>query len=263
MSVSQRPTILVSNDDGYASPGIVALAHALTELGNVVVVAPADDQSGVGHRVTVNVPVRVRRIDDAEVTTFAVEGTPADCAVLGAYKLCDVRPALCVSGINRGANLADDTFYSGTVAAALEATSIGIPSIAVSLATFPGGDDLRFAEAAQIAVSLAREVLAEGLPHGTLLNVNVPYRPESKRRGLRWCRLGRKIYRDRVTERADPRGDTYYWLWGSFNGEEIVEGTDLAAVRDGYTSVTPMTLDRTDHDELGRRWRAQNADLRT
>ncbi len=262
MTASERPTILVSNDDGFSSPGIIALAGALRELGNVVVVAPADDQSGVGHRVTVNDPVRVRRIEEAAVTTFAVEGTPADCAVLGAYKLCPVRPSLCVSGINRGANLADDTFYSGTVAAALEATSIGIPSIAISLATFPGGDDLRYDDAAQVAVSIARTVLAEGLPHGTLLNVNVPNRPESKRRGLRWCRLGRKMYRDRVTERADPRGETYYWLWGSFNAEEIVDGTDLAAVRDGFTSVTPLTIDRTDHDELGRRWRDQNADLR-
>lgn len=254
-----RPTIMVTNDDGFASPGIIALAEALRVLGDVVVVAPETDQSGVGHRVTVRTPVRVRRIEDRAVTTFAVDGTPADCAVLGAYTLCGQRPALCVSGINRGANLADDTFYSGTIAAALEATSIGVPSIAISLATFGDGEPYRWDEAAAIATDLAREVLKDGLPHTTLLNVNVPNVAASRRRGLKYCRLGRKIYRDRVTVRDDPQGGTYYWLWGTFDAEDIVEGTDLAAVRDGYTSVTPLSFDRTDPDELGRRWRAQNS----
>lgn len=251
-----RPTILVSNDDGFGADGIVALAEALLELGEVVVVAPETDQSGVGHRVTVRTPVRVREIPGRSTPTYAVDGTPADCAVLGVYKLCAVRPALCVSGINRGANVADDVFYSGTVAAALEATSIGIPSIAVSLATFAGGDAYRWDVAAATAVALGREVLRDGLGRTTLLNVNVPNVADAERRGPKWCRLGRKIYRDRVTERDDPQGGTYFWLWGTYDGKDIAEGTDLAAIRDGYTSITPLTIDRTDHDELGRRWRA-------
>ncbi|MBD5633934.1 MAG: 5'/3'-nucleotidase SurE, partial [Candidatus Eremiobacteraeota bacterium] len=166
---------------------------------------------------------------------------------------------LVVSGINRGANLGDDVNYSGTVAAAFEGVIIGIPSIAISLAaTWP--DHARthnWRTASQVVGRAARDVLANGLPRLTLLNINVPNVAAQELRGVRWVRQGRKAYRDRVDRREDPRGGTYYWLWGSFDPSSIVDGTDFAAIRDGYASITPITLDRTDHDELGRRLREE------
>jgi 5'-nucleotidase len=255
--VSDRPKILVTNDDGFSSAGLIALAEALGEIGDVTVVAPDHDQSGVGHSVTIKSPVRVARVAERSVPTYRCSGTPADCVVVGAYDLCGGTPALVLSGINRGANLGDDVNYSGTVAAAFEGTIVGVPSIAVSLAaTWPDpAREHHWDTAAQIAVRAARDVLTNGLPRLTLLNVNVPNVAPHDLRGIRWVRQGRKVYRDRVERRADPRGGAYFWLWGSFDPSNIVEGTDLAAVRDGYASVTPITLDRTDHDELGRRLR--------
>ncbi len=257
--MTDRPKILVTNDDGVGSDGIVALADALATIGDVTVVAPDRDRSGVGHSVSIDHPVRVSRLDERAVATYRCSGTPADCVVVGAFDLCGGMPALVVSGINRGANLGDDVNYSGTVAAALEGVIVGVPSIAVSLAaTWPGHDRKHhWATAADVARRAASDVLANGLPRLTLLNVNVPNVEPKGLRGIRWVRQGRKAYRDRAEKREDPRGGTYYWLWGSFDSSTIVEGTDLAAVRDGYASITPITLDRTDHDELGRRVREE------
>jgi 5'-nucleotidase len=261
MSGSQRPKILVTNDDGYASQGIIALAEALQELGDVTVVAPEQDNSGIGHQVSIKTPVRASEVRGRAVPTYRCGGTPADCVVIGAFDLCGALPALVVSGINRGANVGDDVNYSGTVAAALEGTIIGVPSMAVSLAaSWPKQDrQHEWATAAAVAVTFGRQILAEGLPRLTLLNVNVPNLAPGELRGTRWVRQGRKSYRDRVERRSDPRGGTYYWLWGAFDPADIVDGTDLAAVRDGYVSVTPLSIDRTNHDELGRRWREENA----
>jgi 5'-nucleotidase len=257
--MSDRPKILVTNDDGYQSEGIIVLAEALAELGDVTVVAPERDRSGVGHSVTVNAPIRVAAIPDRAVATYRCSGTPADCIVVGAYDLCGGRPSLVVSGINRGANLGDDINYSGTVAAAFEGTIVGVPALAISLAaSWPDhAREHNWSTATNVASTVARDVLANGLPRLTLLNVNVPNVPLRELRGVRWVRQGRKAYRDRVDRREDPRGATYYWLWGAFDPANIVEGTDLAAVRDGYASITPITLDRTDHDELGRRLRGE------
>lgn len=255
-----RPKILVTNDDGYASFGLIALADALRELGDVTVVAPDQDNSGIGHSISIKHPVRVSEVRERAVPTYRCSGTPADCVVVGAFDLCGGMPSLVVSGINRGANIGDDLNYSGTVAAAIESVIIGVPSIAISLAaSWPEhARDHHWDTAARVAVRVARDVLANGLPRLTLLNVNVPNLPESELRGDRWVRQGRKSYKDRVERRTDPRGGTYYWLWGSFDAADIVTGTDLAAVRDEYVSITPLTIDRTDHDELGRRLRNEN-----
>ena len=149
--------------------------------------------------------------------------------------------------------------YSGTVAASIEGVIIGIPSMALSLAaSWPEhAREHNWQTAAAVGVRMARDILSAGLPRLTLLNVNVPNVEERALRGIRWVRQGRKAYRDRADRRTDPRGNTYYWLWGSFDPEQIVEGTDLAAIRDDYVSVTPITIDRTDHDELGRRLRGE------
>ncbi len=253
--MSARAKILVTNDDGYESLGLVALAEALSELGDVTVVAPDADQSGVGHAVTIKTPVRVAPVSDRRVPTYRVSGTPADCVVVGAFDLCGGLPALVVSGINRGANLGDDVNYSGTVAAAFESAVIGLPSIAISLAaTWPEhAREHHWETAAHVACDLARHVLADGLPQFTLLNVNVPNVAREDLRGLRYVRQGRKTYQDRIERREDPRGGMYYWLWGSFDTASIADDTDLATIRDGCVSVTPITIDRTNYDELAKR----------
>ena len=247
-----RPKILVTNDDGYRSHGIIALATALAQIGDVTVVAPNDDCSGFGHSVSVRHPVRVSAVRDRVVPTYRTSGTPADCVVLGAFDLCGGKPALVVSGINRGANLGDDVNYSGTVAAAIEGTIVGVPSLAISLSTnwFGAERTQHWETAAGVARQVAAEVLANGLPPLVLLNVNVPnVRPEAVRGTLR-TRQGRKAYEDRLDRRTDPRGETYYWIWGSHDERHIAPGTDLAAVRDGYVSVTPLSIDRTDTASL-------------
>ena len=256
--------ILVTNDDGVDSPGIVALADALRAVGDVTVVAPDRDNSGVGHSISIHHPVRVHAIAGRSVPTFACSGTPADCVVVGAFDLCGGMPALVVSGINRGANAGDDINYSGTVAAASEGLIIGVPAIAISLAaSWPERAAVQHWDvAASVAVGLAREVLANGLPRLTLLNVNVPNVPAAQIRGTKYVRQGRKAYRNRVDKRSDPRGNTYFWLWGTFEDADIVDGTDLAAIRDRYVSVSPISIDRTDHDELGRRFREDAAAIR-
>jgi 5'-nucleotidase len=254
------PRILVTNDDGYSSFGIIALADALREIGNVTVVAPDSDNSGIGHSISIKHPVRVNPVKERTVPTYRCSGTPADCVIVGAFDLCGGMPDLVVSGINRGANIGDDLNYSGTVAAAIESVIIGVPSLAISLAaSWPEhARDHHWDTAARVAVRMARDILTNGLPRLTLLNVNVPNLPEAELRGDRWVRQGRKSYRDRVERRTDPRGGTYFWIWGTFDPANIVEATDLGAVRDNYVSVTPLTIDRTDHDELGRRLRNEN-----
>ena len=262
--MTSRPKILVTNDDGVDSPGIVALADALRDVGEVTVVAPDRDNSGVGHSISIHHPVRVHELAGRSVPTFACSGTPADCVVVGAFDLCGGTPALVVSGINRGANAGDDINYSGTVAAATEGLIIGIPAVAISLAaSWPETAAVQHWDAAAtVATTIARDVLADGLPRLTLLNVNVPNLATRDVRGIRYVRQGRKAYRNRLDKRSDPRGNTYFWLWGTFDDADIVTGTDLAAIRDGYVSVTPVTIDRTDHDELGRRFRGETATLR-
>ncbi len=254
----QRPRILVTNDDGYRSFGLIAVAEALAELGDVTVVAPAADMSGVGHSVSIKQPVRVAEVRDRSVPTYRCSGTPADCVVIGAYDLCGGMPALVVSGINRGANLGDDLNYSGTVAAAIEGVIVGTASLAVSLAaSWPEKASEHYWEtAARVASGVAREMLAGGSAPLTFLNLNVPNVPHAALRGTQWTRQGRKAYRDRLDKRTDPRGAVYYWVWGSFDEATIEEGTDLAAIRDGYVSITPITIDRTAYGVLNGRERA-------
>jgi len=237
--------ILVSNDDGIFSPGIKALGLAMRALGEVYVVAPDVERSAVGHGITVRHPLRFKHTQSAgfgEIPAYRVDGTPADCVVLGVHLLG--RPDLLVSGINIGANLGLDLTHSGTVAAALEGASLGIPSIAFSLDT--SGEELNFARAAEWAVRLARRVAERGLPKGVLLNVNFP---AAAPKGVLVTRLSTHRFEDRVVERLDPEGRPYYWIAGAPVGEEE-EGTDLWAVRRGYISVTPVSLDFTAADFL-------------
>lgn len=239
--------ILIANDDGIFSPGIKALALALRELGEVNVVAPDVEQSGVGHSITFRRPLRFKHTSSAgfgEIPAYRVDGTPADCVVLGSRLLG--QPDLVVSGINIGVNMGLDLTHSGTVAAALEGASIGIPSIAFSLDA--SGEELRFEEAARNAIPIAKWVLENSLPAKTLLNVNFP---NLTPKGIKITRLSTHRYEDTIVEREDPDGRPYYWVAGKPTAE-LEDGTDFWAVQNGYISVTPVSLDYTNHEFLGQ-----------
>ncbi|MEW6207666.1 MAG: 5'/3'-nucleotidase SurE [Acidobacteriota bacterium] len=235
-------TILVTNDDGIHSEGIIALAEALRQVGDVFVVAPAHEMSAASHSLTLVRPLRIEKIDDRH---YSIDGTPTDCVTLAMnHILKDRPPQLVVSGINKGGNLGDDVTYSGTVAGALEASIHGLPGIAVSLVQRVNFD---FSHAAELAVELARRVLGDGLPRGTLLNVNVPPGPV---RGICVTRQGTKIIKPTIIEGTDPRQRKYYWI-----GEESLTwneepGTDYEALRHGLVSITPLRNDLTDYNAL-------------
>src|SRR5881394_4241158 len=197
--------ILITNDDGIHSEGIAALESAMSELGEVYIVAPESEMSGASHSLTLSRPLRIRQIDERHWT---VDGTPTDCVTLALNKILppDEMPDICASGINHGGNLGDDATYSGTVAGALEATILGIPGLAFSLVAREHFD---FHEAAQFAVVAVRKVLAEGLPEGTLLNINIPAK---EIKGVRVTRQGIKNARPVISEHIDPRGKPYFWI---------------------------------------------------
>lgn len=245
--------VLLTNDDGIFAPGINALRARMEQEEGLEVwaVAPDRERSASGHAITMYRPLFPVRVDipGAVAPCISVTGTPADASKLAIEALLPRRPDLVISGINRGANLGTDIFYSGTVAAALEGPILGVPAIAVSLDS-PDAED--YSVAADFTAGLARQVLAEGLPEGTLLNVNVPARPRSELKGVRVTRVGRRLYRDQWVRRVHPRGREYYWLAGELaevsNGRE----SDVAAVEDGYISVTPIQLDLTRYDQIDR-----------
>lgn len=234
-----KPLILVSNDDGIEAAGIRALAEALGDLGEVMVVAPDRERSATSHAISLDRPLRVM---DHSPNWWAVDGTPADCVYLALLHLLPRQPALVASGINRGFNLGSDFFYSGTVAAAVEGAVRGVPSFAISLERGPLEG---YALAARFAHAVAHAILAEGLPPKTLLNVNLPNRGPI--RGYRWTRLGQRTYRDQVEVRTDLRGQRYFWIGGpELEGEDAVD-SDVTAVKTGRASVTPLDLDLTAH----------------
>ena len=231
--------LLVTNDDGVHAAGLSALASALADLGEVHVLAPEREQSACGHALTLHRPLRVQRLREH---WHAVNGTPSDCVNLGVLGFLPQRPALIASGINHGSNLGDDVTYSGTVSAAMEGTLLGVPSIAISLM-----DEGDLAVAGRVAALVAARVLVEGVPAGTLLNVNVPAAPP---RGVRLTRLGHRVYTEKIVEQRDPRGRVHYWIGGGEPRWEALEGTDMAAIHDGHVAVTPLHLDLTHHRAL-------------
>ncbi len=239
------PLILVSNDDGYDAPGITALAEAMSSLGEVRVVAPDVNRSAVSRGISLGRPLRARPRGPGR---WAVDGTPVDCVYLGIYTLLERRPDLVVCGINRGPNLADDVGYSGTVAGAMEAAIVGIPSVAFSHVSWkPSG----YEPAADFALTVARYVLDHPLPRRRVLNVNIPETNGEPVSGYRWTVGGERDYGHVVTVRADPRGVPYYWLGGKRLAHQPVAGSDCEAIEAGLASLTPLDLDMTDHRVLG------------
>jgi 5'-nucleotidase len=238
-----KPRILLTNDDGYHADGILALEEALSDVGDVYVVAPATEMSGASHSLTLARPLRIRQIDRRHWT---VDGTPTDCVLLALNQILprDEHPAICVSGINHGANLGDDATYSGTVAGALEATILGVPALALSLTVSRDPD---FTESAKIARTLTERALRDGIPANTLLNINVP---KGVPRGIRVTKQGFKDSRPIVSEHIDPRGKPYYWIGEQRLGFHADGETDFEAIDKGFVSVTPMRSDLTNYSAL-------------
>jgi len=236
--------ILVCNDDGIDAPGIYALVQELKSIAEVTVVAPDKQQSAVGHAITMNYPLRaVPFRKNNEFFGYAVEGTPADAVKLGVRFLLKETPDLVISGINHGSNTAINIIYSGTVSAATEGTVLGIPSIAVSLTTYQEAD---FSYAARLASRLALLVHQNGLPKGTLLNVNVPPIPAHEIAGIRITRQGSSTWDDTFDVRRDPANREYFWLTGKMNVTDTDPETDQIAVQQKCVSITPIRYDLTD-----------------
>ncbi len=235
--------ILLTNDDGIYSKGLSALEEELREIGDCFVVAPSSEMSGASHSLTLSRPLRIRQIDSRHWT---VDGTPTDCVTIALNKILskDEQPQICVSGINYGPNLADDATYSGTVAGALEATILGVPGIAISLAAREKFD---FSHAAKFAVEAVKKVLEHGLPAGTLLNINVPI---GEIKGVRVTKQGVKHARPIIHEQFDPRGKPYYWIHEERFGYQEDANADAQAVNEGFVSVTPMRSDMTNHSAI-------------
>ncbi len=239
--------ILVTNDDGGSSQGICVLSKALQPAGEVYVVAPEREQSAVGHALTLHRPLKFEKLKNKN---YSINGTPTDCVILGVKKLLPEKPDIIVAGINHGGNMGDDVTYSGTVAAAIEGTLLGIPSIAVSFV----GDihnnrrSLKLKAAALFTRKLVLHVLKNGLPSDTFLNVNVP--DTAKIKGIKLTRQGKRIYDNAIQEMLDPKGRKHYWIGGGIPMWEQGSDTDFQAVQKSFISITPVHLDLTNHNAL-------------
>jgi 5'-nucleotidase len=238
--------ILVSNDDGYFAPGITLLAEALRQLGEVTVVAPERDRSGASKSLTLDRPLTVRRAPNGY---FSVNGTPTDCVHIAVTGLLDFTPDLIVSGVNLGANMGDDTIYSGTVAAAAEGYLLGIPSVAVSLTSKTGQ---HFDSAIGIALQIVERLRASPIREPVLLNVNVPDVAPAELGGIEVTRLGRRHKAEPVVKLTTPRGETAYWIGPAGGAADAGPGTDFHAVQSRRVSVTPLRMDLTHNAQLAR-----------
>jgi len=236
--------ILISNDDGYLAQGINTLAEALRQYAEVSVVAPDKNRSAASNSLTLDMPLRATICDNGFVR---VDGTPTDCVHLAITGLLKTEPDMVFAGINHGANLGDDVLYSGTVAAATEGRFLGLPAVAISLAS---SNPKHFDTAAHVAVVLMEKILRYPLPQDTLLNVNVPDLPIAELKGYQSTRLGQRHKAEAVIQSKDPRGHTIYWVGPPGGEQDAGPGTDFDAIRNGYVSVTPLQLDLTRYERL-------------
>jgi 5'-nucleotidase len=239
-----RPHILLTNDDGIHSAGLIAVAKALGRIGEVWVVAPDRERTAAGHAVTLHKPLRIHEMDKR---VYVVNGTPVDCVNLALLNILPRRPHLLVSGINKGVNLGDDVLYSGTVSAAVEGTILGVPSMAVSQ---EGGDEFYFSTGAHYAVRVAKLVLRRGLPEETLVNLNVPNRAVGAVTGVRVTCLSRRRFVNPIIEKTDPHGRSYFWIAGTRVSWSRNKDADHEAIAEGAVSLTPLHLDSTHYGVL-------------
>jgi len=238
--------ILLSNDDGIYAPGLKILYKELKKLGQVWVVAPVEEKSTTGHSLTIHKPLRITRLSD---DFYSVNGSPADCVYLAVRQIIKAKPDLVISGINRGANLAQDVYYSGTVSAAREACILGIPALAVSVAIdFKNLNEsqVNYRSAAKMALKLIKMMGEWKLPRHTFLNLNVPDMPFAKIKGIKTARQGFRFYGGNILRRKDHRGKDYYWIGGCYRGFAKEGQTDCSVIEESYASLTPIKLDSTD-----------------
>jgi 5'-nucleotidase len=247
---TQRPLILVTNDDGVTAPGIRNLVESVADLGDVVVVAPDSHQSGMGHAITISNILRIAPHDFgmAGVEAHKTSGTPVDCVKLAIYKILKRKPDVLLSGINHGSNASINVIYSGTMSAAVEGALEGIPSVGFSLCDF--AEDADFRASRDVVRTVTKQVLAHGTPKGTCLNVNIPKLAPEDVKGLRVCRQAAGHWADSFEERQAPGGRTYYWMTGNFTDIDKGEDTDEWALRNGYVSVVPVHYDLTAHHAI-------------
>jgi 5'-nucleotidase len=248
--MTKRPLILVCNDDGYRARGILELTQLASEFGDVVVVAPVTGQSGMSHAVTLNHPIRLKKSEMSNgFPAYACSGTPADCIKIAINQILDRKPDLVLSGINHGSNASVSLFYSGTVAAAIEACMNGIPAIALSVDDHSPEADFRLA--VQCARPLIQKVLQTGMPTGTCLNVNFPNIAPELCQGMKVCRQTIGVWKEEFEKRTDPHGHDYFWLTGEFsNDEPLAEDTDEWAVKHNFGAIVPVSVDVTDYASL-------------
>ncbi len=240
----KRMKILISNDDGYMARGLHTLANALKDCGEITVVAPDRNRSGASNSLTLENPLRLDRLDNG---IYRVEGTPTDCVHLAITGLLEEEPDMVVSGINAGANLGDDVLYSGTVAAAMEGRFLGLPAIAISLASFDGK---HYETAGWVAQQLVTRLSKAALPADTILNVNVPDLPIDQIIGFESTRLGHRHKAEPIIREQDPRGRPMYWIGPAGAEQDAGPGTDFDAIRRGAVSVTPLQIDLTRYDAI-------------
>ncbi len=247
----KRPLILVTNDDGITAPGIRALIEMMNQIGDVCVVAPDSPQSGMGHAITVNETIYCDKVivdKNAPQSEYSCSGTPVDCVKLAVNEILHRKPDLCVSGINHGSNSSINVIYSGTMSAAVEAGTMGIPSIGFSLLDYSLEAD--FEPVKHLVKKLALECLSNGLPKGVVLNVNFPKLAKDAIKGIKVCRQANAHWKENFDKRTNPLGRDYYWLTGEFVNEDKGEDTDEWALKNGFVSVVPVQFDLTAHHAI-------------
>jgi len=248
--MSNKPLILITNDDGITAPGIRTLIDVMNSVGDVVVVAPDSPQSGMGHAITVNSTLFVEKVkvNGGAQIEYSCSGTPADCVKLAVDQILERKPDLCVSGINHGSNSSINVIYSGTMSAAIEAGIEGIPAIGFSLLDYSW--NANFEASKKYVKMIAENVIKEGLPKDVVLNVNIPNLPEKELKGIKICRQARANWVEEFDKRTNPQGRVYYWLTGKFVNLDHGEDTDEWALKNGYISVVPVQFDLTAHHSI-------------
>lgn len=244
-----RPLILITNDDGISAKGIRSLLESVREFGDVVVIAPDSPQSGMGHAITINHPLRLEASElFPGIQAFSCSGTPVDCVKLGIYEILHRKPDLVVSGINHGANTSTNVLYSGTMSAAVEGAMEGIPSIGFSLCSFDSNANFEVAQS--VVKRVVDRVLSAGMPKGVCFNVNIPEVSAENFEGIRFCRQAHAFWEDRFDKRLDQFGKPYYWLTGDFYDQDKSENTDLYWIARNCASIVPTQFDMTAYDVL-------------
>lgn len=248
--MTAKPTILVTNDDGISAPGIRALISVMEEIGDVTVVAPDSPQSATGHSITINNTLYLNKIsgDKAKTLEYSCSGTPVDCVKFAVNEILKMKPDICVSGVNHGSNSSINVIYSGTMSAAVEAGIEGIPAIGFSLLDYDWNAD--FEQAKPFIKKIVQQVLANSLPEGTILNVNIPKLKTNEIKGIKICRQAKAIWKEKFDKRKTPFGRDYYWLTGDFVNLDKGQDTDEWALANGYISIVPVQFDLTAHHAI-------------